>query len=354
MSWQCGIKDDASNAGGPSHETCRPPSLFDVRRQRSQDLPQCPLPPVADRVPRRLRTVGHATVRRADRHPLRSLSSRPFSSPPRPGPLGRRSRRRSARAQQAHRGHAPGSHRTGPRYRRGHRRNHRYRTAAERRSKKILRMFRQAHQQGAVLSYPDVSLLLHLQTSTISRSVLNHERQTKETIPRRGTIHDMGRSITHKAIICHKRLVENKTTSQVATETLHDPEEVEYYVQCLRRIKLCSEAGMHVEEISQATSHSKSLIQEYLDLIGQLGLSRKNNHRRTTPRTSKPTRQRHVPNDTTFVPGDTFPYPARSRRFGKECVTPTRSASEDKPLSSARALGWCGTKNNPIYSLPTV
>ena len=143
----------------------------------------------------------------------------------------------------------------------------------ETRNKKVLRMFRQAHQQGAVLSYPDVSLLLHLQTSTISRTVLDHERQTKETIPRRGTIHDMGRSISHKAIICHKRLVENKTTSQVATETLHDPEEVEYYVQCLRRIKLCSEAGMQVEEISQATSHSKSLIQEYLDLIQQLRLS---------------------------------------------------------------------------------
>lgn len=143
----------------------------------------------------------------------------------------------------------------------------------ETRSKKILRLFRQAYQQGAVLSYPDVSLLLHLQTSTISRTVLAHERQTKETIPRRGTIHDMGRSVSHKAVICHKRLVENKTTSQVATETFHDPEEVEYYVQCLRRIKLCSEAGMQLEDISQATGHSKSLTQEYLDLIQQLRLS---------------------------------------------------------------------------------
>jgi len=143
----------------------------------------------------------------------------------------------------------------------------------ETRSSKILRLFRQAYQQGAVLSYPDVSLLLHLQTSTISRTVLAHERQTKETIPRRGTIHDMGRSVSHKAVICHKRLVENKTTSQVATETFHDPEEVEYYVQCLRRIKLCSEAGMQLEDISQATGHSKSLTQEYLDLIQQLRLS---------------------------------------------------------------------------------
>jgi hypothetical protein len=153
------------------------------------------------------------------------------------------------------------------------------------RRKKILRMFQQAYQQGAVLSYPDVSLLLHVQTSTISREVLDHERQTKEVIPRRGTIHDMGRSISHKAIICYKRLVEKKTTSQVAVETLHDPEEVEYYVQCLRRIKLCSEAGMEVEEISQATGHSKSLIQEYLDLIGQLRLSTNKNRPKPTPKT---------------------------------------------------------------------
>jgi len=155
----------------------------------------------------------------------------------------------------------------------------------ETRRKKILRMFQQAYQQGAVLSYPDVSLLLHVQTSTISREVLDHERQTKEVIPRRGTIHDMGRSISHKAIICYKRLVEKKTTSQVAVETLHDPEEVEYYVQCLRRIKLCSEAGMEVEEISQTTGHSKSLIQEYLDLIGQLRLSTNKNRPKPTPKT---------------------------------------------------------------------
>ena len=152
----------------------------------------------------------------------------------------------------------------------------------ETRRKKILRMFQQAYRQGAVLSYPDVSLLLHLQTSTISREVLDHERQTKETIPRRGTIHDMGRSISHKAVICYKRLVERKTTSQVATETLHDPEEVEYYVQCLRRVKLCRDAGMPVEEISQATGHSKSLIDEYLRLIEELRLNDLNNDPQTS------------------------------------------------------------------------
>ncbi len=142
----------------------------------------------------------------------------------------------------------------------------------ETRSKKILRLFHQAFQQGAVLSYPDVSLLMHLQTSTICRTVLAHEKETGETIPRRGTIHDMGRSISHKRVICYKRLVEKKTTSQVARETFHDPEEVEYYVQCLRRIKLCSDSGLTVDDIVTATSHSKSLVNEYLDLITEFHL----------------------------------------------------------------------------------
>lgn len=142
----------------------------------------------------------------------------------------------------------------------------------ETRARKILRLFQQAYDQGAVLSYPDVSLLMHLQTSTISRTVLEHERATGQTVPRRGTIHDMGPSVTHKKIICYKRLVENKPTSQVARETFHHPEEVEYYVQCLRRIRMCADAGMTVDDIALATAHSKTLVNEYLNLIAEFKL----------------------------------------------------------------------------------
>jgi Protein of unknown function (DUF1670) len=142
------------------------------------------------------------------------------------------------------------------------------------RRSKIVRLFRQAHEQGAVLSLADVSLMIHINFSTLSRLVLDHERETGAMVPRRGTIHDMGRSVTHKAIICYKRLVEQKPTSQVAQETFHSPEEVEYYVQCLRRIRLCRDSGMSPEEAAQATGHSLSLVQEYLELIEEFGLPR--------------------------------------------------------------------------------
>jgi hypothetical protein len=145
---------------------------------------------------------------------------------------------------------------------------------------KIVRLFRQAYEQGAVLSHADVSLLMHLEASTISGIVLEHEQTSEESLPRRGTIHDLGRSVSHKAVICYKRLVEKKTTSQVAEETFHSPEEVEYYVQCYRRVQLCSDNGMSVEDIALATAHSLHLVKEYLDLHEEFGLPRQKNARR--------------------------------------------------------------------------
>src|SRR6266436_9948020 len=108
----------------------------------------------------------------------------------------------------------------------------------------------------------------------ISHEILEYEREGGGTVPRRGTVHDMGRSVTHKRIICFKRLVEQKPTSQVAQETFHSADEVEYYVQCLRRVQLCRDSGMSPEEAAQATGYSLSLVQEYLDLIEEFRLPR--------------------------------------------------------------------------------
>lgn len=95
-----------------------------------------------------------------------------------------------------------------------------------------------------MLSYADVSLLVHVGLNAISQVVLAEQEATGLPVPCRGTIHDMGRSVTHKAVICYKRLVEKKPTSEVAQETFHSPEEVEHYVQTLRRVQLCHDSGM--------------------------------------------------------------------------------------------------------------
>jgi hypothetical protein len=137
------------------------------------------------------------------------------------------------------------------------------------RRNKIVRLFEQAHQQGAVLGYPDVALLLHISTASVSKEVRDYERETGKSVPRRGTIHDMGPSVSHKAIICYKSFIEGKTTSQVAQETFHSPAEVEYYLQCFRRVKICKDRGMSIEETAQATAHSLPLVRQYLNLLAQ-------------------------------------------------------------------------------------
>jgi hypothetical protein len=132
---------------------------------------------------------------------------------------------------------------------------------------RIVRLFHQAYRQGAVLSLTDVSLLSYLHCNAISSYVRKHEQETGESVPRRGTIHDLGRSVSHKGIICYKSVVERKPTSQVAQETLHSPEAVERYVQCFRRVQLCRDSGMSTEDIARATGHSLPLVREYLRLI---------------------------------------------------------------------------------------
>ena len=64
-----------------------------------------------------------------------------------------------------------------------------------------------------------------------------------------------------------------KTTSQVAEETFHSPEEVEYYVQSLRRVLVCLQSGMSEAEIATATGRSLSLVREYLELIRDFNLA---------------------------------------------------------------------------------
>jgi hypothetical protein len=140
------------------------------------------------------------------------------------------------------------------------------------RRNKIVRLCTQAHAQGGVLSLTDVALMLHVSITRVSEDITAHESAGGAIVPRRGTIHDLGRSITHKAIICYKRLVEQKPTSQVATETFHSPEEVEYYVQCFRRIQLCRDSGLSEEDTAQATGHSLSLVREYLELMAEFKL----------------------------------------------------------------------------------
>ena len=83
-----------------------------------------------------------------------------------------------------------------------------------------IRLHTEAKEQGGVLSELDTKVILKMSSSTISKNILNYEKETGEEVPR-GTVQDMGRSVTHKKLICHKRFAKKYSSVRIARETAH-------------------------------------------------------------------------------------------------------------------------------------
>jgi len=140
----------------------------------------------------------------------------------------------------------------------------------------IARLCDEAYAQGAVLSQTDLSLLLHMIVRSIGISIRRYQKQNDRILPFRGTVHDMGRTITHKAQICRKRLVEKKSVLETAQETHHSPQAVERYEVDLSRVQFCLEKGLTVDQASFVTALSKNLVVEYEDLGKDIKAMKKN------------------------------------------------------------------------------
>lgn len=95
-------------------------------------------------------------------------------------------------------------------------------------------------------------------------------------LPRRGSIHDLGPTVSHKAIICRKALSEGKQTPDIARETCHDEASVDYYLLDMDRVAYAMIVhGMSIGEICFTTGMSEGLVRQYMDLAEELGLSEK-------------------------------------------------------------------------------
>ena len=137
----------------------------------------------------------------------------------------------------------------------------------DRQKKVIIRLYNQAYKQKGVLTHADVGAVLRLAPGTISRYVREYEKETGEIVPRRGNIHDMGPTLTHKKIICHKLYYEGKSVEQTARETKHSPAAVVRYGNDFKRVRECLKEKWDANRIAFTTGLSKSLTKEYVDMI---------------------------------------------------------------------------------------
>jgi hypothetical protein len=137
----------------------------------------------------------------------------------------------------------------------------------------LVRAANDAYAQGGVLAYSDLGLLFNRSVSSISQLICQHEAETSEIVPRRGNIHDMGGTVSHKRIICRKAYVEGKLTPTISRETYHSPQAVDNYILSLARVYFATvQRGMTPQEAAFALQKSLYLVNEYVEMIKEFGL----------------------------------------------------------------------------------
>jgi len=138
------------------------------------------------------------------------------------------------------------------------------------RLRKAVRMCHQAYEQGALLTNYDLSEILNISDSLVGQLLAEYERQNNTVVPRRGTIHDAGSSVSHKGIICRKCYVEGKSADQIARETYHSIEAVDRYLGQFDRVRHCHRQGLSTIETAHILNCSISLIEAYRQIDKEL------------------------------------------------------------------------------------
>ena len=136
--------------------------------------------------------------------------------------------------------------------------------------RRCLRLCRQAHAQGWLLSNCDLAVLLGADDSRIAKLLVGYEREHESLAPRRATLHDVGTGLTHKRLICWKRYGEGKTSEQVAQETYHSLEAVDRYLGQFDRVRHCLRQSLSEQEIAYVMGCSRALVAEYRSIDEQL------------------------------------------------------------------------------------
>lgn len=132
-----------------------------------------------------------------------------------------------------------------------------------------VRLFTQADDQNGCMTNAEVAILLKISPPTVGRYIHEYEFETDELVPRRGTIHDMGPTLTHKKPIIRKLFLEGKDVGQVSRETRHSPEAIHRYIRNFRQVLLCRQKGLDEKETAFAVKISERLVLEYHALIDE-------------------------------------------------------------------------------------
>lgn len=145
---------------------------------------------------------------------------------------------------------------------------------ALRRERKARRAFNQARfarwcfdafEQGGVLTLLDLSLISGLSEHYIGELLREYEAETAKVVPTRGTVHDIGSSVTHKAEVI-RRWLRKESPVRIAHTMRHSQEAVDRYIADFQKARLLAQK-FPVADLPSLTGLSASVVQQYIALL---------------------------------------------------------------------------------------
>ena len=133
------------------------------------------------------------------------------------------------------------------------------------RRERLQRLCREAYQQGGLLTLEDLAYrLLNTSKRTLCRDVAALRKQGI-ILELRSTKKDMGRSVTHRALLVEQWLL-GKGYSEIARSHSHSVKSVGNYVEKFKRVVALTLQQYEVEEIAFLVKLSTTLVCEYRQL----------------------------------------------------------------------------------------
>ena len=162
----------------------------------------------------------------------------------------------------------------------------------ELREPRVVRLLEQAYEQGGVLGQHDVAVLLGLSQATVSRLIRNYQQRTGKVLPFRGTVHDLGRTLTHKRQTVELKL-QGLLTQEIARRIHHTPEAVDAYLTDFERVYQLHRDGKTIPQITFLTRIAQSVVRQYTQMIEDYEITEARVRKlRGQPERRKSTRQR--------------------------------------------------------------
>jgi len=137
----------------------------------------------------------------------------------------------------------------------------------------VARLCLETDAQGGCITAAELALLLKTTPTTVGKYIAHWEAENSKLLPRRGTIHDMGPTLTHKKEICRLLFLEGKTVSEVVRLTKHSTRAIDRYITNFRQVFTCKTKGLNAQETAHATKLSQRLVEEYHRLFDEYAVT---------------------------------------------------------------------------------